>query len=502
VGQALLTLNSREVSARKVILSPMLSETQSSMTPEWVKDAVFYQIFPDRFYRGRGVAGAPAPVAIRYEGWDAPPTLRGFKGGNLWGVIEKLDYIKSQGFNAIYFCPLFASTANHRYHTTDYFQVDPMLGGNQAFGKMVEEAHARAIRVVLDAVLNHSSRGHFAFQNVLENGGASPYLDWYHVHKFPLEAYSRHPNYLAWWGNAELPKFNTSNPECREYLLSVAEFWLDFGIDGWRLDVPNEIDDDAFWREFRVRVKRKNPEAYIVGEIWDDAGRWLQGDQFDAVMNYPLGRAVLGFVGGEGIDRDLAAKSGLGRLETLGALACSHRLEELFQRYSWDIVTAQMNIMSSHDTPRLHSVLLEDKRAALALAMLYALPGTPTVYYGDEVGLPGGHDPDNRRGMPWEETRWNQSILATVQTMASLRHQHAAQDNHLAFARTHQEQSLVVAINASSQPWKVHFPLHGTWPRGTNAIELLSGRKDACVAGNLEAAVLEPLSLGIWQLEQ
>ncbi len=326
------------------------------MTPKWVKDAVFYQIFPDRFRIGQGPTAHPRPVPSSFEPWEAPPTQRGFKGGNLWGVIEKLDYLRELGFNAIYFCPIFTSTANHRYHTSDYFQVDPILGGNPALVRLIEEAHRRGIRVVLDGVFNHCGRGHFAFQHLMENEAASPYRDWFHVYKFPLAAYSKTPNYAAWWNNPELPKFNTVNPECREYLLSVAEHWLEYGIDGWRLDVPNEIDDDAFWREFRRRVKARNPEAYIVGEIWDEASRWLQGDQFDAVMNYPLGRAILGFVGGDMLDKDLAAQSGLGRLETLGALACHNRLEELFRRYDWEIVTAQMNILTSHDTPRLYSL--------------------------------------------------------------------------------------------------------------------------------------------------
>lgn len=484
------------------------------MTPSWVKNAVFYQIFPDRFRRGEGPLANPAPVQNSFERWDSPPTLRGFKGGNLWGVIEKLDYIKGRGFDAIYFCPIFASTANHRYHTTDYFQVDPMLGGNEALAKLIKEAHDRGIRVVLDAVLNHSSRGHFAFQNVLENGPSSPYKDWYHIYKFPLEAYGKTPNFAAWWGNPELPKFNTANPECREYLLSVAEYWLHYGIDGWRLDVPNEIDDDAFWQEFRRRVKRINPEAYIVGEIWDDAHRWLKGDQYDAVMNYPLGRAILGFVGEGLLDRDLAAKSGLGRVEYLHALGCSHRLEDLFQKYDWEIVTAQMNIMSSHDTPRLFSLMKGDvRRTSLALAMLYTLPGVPTVYYGDEIGLAGGHDPDNRRGMPWDESKWKNDIKNTVERMAQLRSQlpslrHGkyqrlyAQDGRLAFARILGEESIIVTINASSQPWHINFPHHGVWPRGEQAVELLSGKEGHCKGGFLEDGELEAFSLGIWQVRE
>ncbi len=481
------------------------------MTPKWVKDAVFYQIFPDRFRIGQGPTAHPRPVPSSFEPWEAPPTQRGFKGGNLWGVIEKLDYLRELGFNAIYFCPIFTSTANHRYHTSDYFQVDPILGGNPALVRLIEEAHRRGIRVVLDGVFNHCGRGHFAFQHLMENEAASPYRDWFHVYKFPLAAYSKTPNYAAWWNNPELPKFNTANPECREYLLSVAEHWLEYGIDGWRLDVPNEIDDDAFWREFRRRVKARNPEAYIVGEIWDEASRWLQGDQFDAVMNYPLGRAILGFVGGDMLDKDLAAQSGLGRLETLGALACHNRLEELFRRYDWEIVTAQMNILTSHDTPRLYSLMRGRlERVRLALAMLFTLPGAPTIYYGEEIGMAGGHDPDNRRGMLWDESRWHKPLQQTIQQMAALRsalpvlrygrYQYLyGQDGHLAFARVSEQERVVITINASSEPWRVHIPLHGVWPRGERAVDLLSGQEGRCAGGNLEDGLLEPFSLAVWQ---
>lgn len=241
-------------------------------TPDWVKDAVFYQIFPDRFARSKAVA---KPTFL--EPWDAPPTVHGFKGGDLIGVLEHLDYLQDLGVNAIYFNPIFQSTANHRYHTYDYFRVDPILGGNEAFQRLLDEAHRRGIRIVLDGVFNHASRGFFQFNHLLENGPASPYKDWFIVHSWPLHAYDhqRPPNYAAWWNLHALPKLNTANPAVREFLWDVARYWIEQGIDGWRLDVPNEINDDEFWREFRRRVKEANPEAYIVGEIWGDATRWL-----------------------------------------------------------------------------------------------------------------------------------------------------------------------------------------------------------------------------------
>ncbi|HEX7586884.1 MAG TPA: glycoside hydrolase family 13 protein, partial [Anaerolineae bacterium] len=243
-------------------------------TPEWVKDAVFYQIFPDRF-----ASSAQVEKPHNLEAWDSPPTTFGFKGGDLLGVVEHLDYLQDLGVNAIYFTPVFQSTANHRYHTHDYFQIDPILGGNAAFKTLLDAAHARGMRVVIDGVFNHASRGLYQFNHALENGKASPYLDWFTFRGFPVRAYDEPINYEAWWGLPALPKFNTTNPQVREFIFRVAEHWVQQGIDGWRLDVPGEIDDDEFWREFRRRVKAANPDAYIVGEIWHKADRWLAGDQ-------------------------------------------------------------------------------------------------------------------------------------------------------------------------------------------------------------------------------
>ena len=272
----------------------------SVQTPDWVRDAVFYQIFPDRFARSDRV-----PKASNLQPWGAPPTGHAYQGGDLLGVVERLDYLADLGINAIYFNPIFRSGSNHRYHTHDYFQVDPMLGGNAALRELLDAAHARGIRVVLDGVFNHASRGFFQFHDILENGPESAYLDWFHVEEWPLHPYGGgKANYGAWWGNRALPKLNTDTPAVRRFIWDVARYWIEFGIDGWRLDVPQEIDDDEFWREFRRVVKAANPDAYIVGEIWGEAERWLQGDQFDAVMNYGVGRAALGLFAAETLDRE------------------------------------------------------------------------------------------------------------------------------------------------------------------------------------------------------
>ena len=192
--------------------------------------------------------------------------------------------------------------------------------------RLLDECHRRSMRVVLDGVFNHASRGFFQFHDILENGLSSPYLDWFIVNGWPLYAYdSQHrPNYAAWWGLRALPKFNLQTPEVREFLLGVAGYWIEQGVDGWRLDVPGEIDDDNFWRDFRRVVKSRNADAYIVGEIWHEAQRWLQGDQFDAVMNYLLTKACLGFFVGHGLNQALTSGAGYAPVDPLGKLCCRH----------------------------------------------------------------------------------------------------------------------------------------------------------------------------------
>jgi cyclomaltodextrinase / maltogenic alpha-amylase / neopullulanase len=392
-------------------------------TPDWVKRAVFYQVFPDRFARSGRV---PQPSGL--EPWSTPPTVHGYKGGDLLGVVDRLDHLTDLGVNALYLTPIFASGSNHRYHTHDYLKVDPMLGGDDALRALLDAAHARGVRVVLDGVFNHASRGFLPFHDLLENGEASPYRDWFHVRGFPLDAYGGgDARYDAWWSLPALPKLNTATPAVRAYLMGVAEHWLRFGIDGWRLDVPNEIDDDDFWREFRRRCRAVNPEAYIVGEIWGEAGRWLQGDQFDAVMNYPVAKAILGFVARE-VDAAEVAKSGYKALPHLSAEAFAAALTTELAAHPRPIVEAQLNLLGSHDTPRVARVLQGDADAvALAYLLLFALPGAPCIYYGDEIGLDGGHDPGCREAFPWARPdAWDHERLAWLRELAALRHAHPA----------------------------------------------------------------------------
>jgi neopullulanase len=439
--------------------------TMAAHTPDWVKQSIFYQIFPDRFARS-GSVNKP----VHLEPWMAPPTFNGFKGGDLLGVVERLDYLQDLGINAIYFCPVFQSTANHRYHTHDYYRVDPMLGGNEALRQLLDQAHQRGMRVVLDGVFNHASRGFYQFNHLLENGPASPYVDWFAVHSWPLHAYDGHvpPNYAAWWNLHALPKLNTQTPAVREFLWDVGRHWIAEGVDGWRLDVPSEIDDDEFWREFRRQVKGVNPDAYIVGEIWTDAQRWLQGDQFDAVMNYLATKACMGFFARETLNPKLVEGTGYGEVPLLDVVRFADTIDQLLDLYPLEITQAQLNLLGSHDTPRFLTLAQGDASAyRLALLFLMTYPGAPCIYYGDEIGMEGGRDPDCRRGFPWRDADhagtdafWNMEIFqSTRQAIALRRAQPAlccgtftrlyAADGVYAFLRQTEVERVVVALNAS-----------------------------------------------------
>jgi len=447
-------------------------------TPEWVKDAVFYQIFPDRFARSDRL---PRPSNL--EPWDTPPTPYGFKGGDLLGVVEHLDYLRDLGVTAIYLNPVFASAANHRYHTYDYFAVDPLLGGTAALRELIDSAHARGIRVILDAVFNHASRGLWQFHHVLENRAESPYVDWFYFDPARLSGrrhFVPYPDpetkaalgrgadsleavgYRAWWNDPALPKLNVHTPAVREFLWKVAAHWITFGIDGWRFDVPEEIDDPEFWRELRRRVKKINPDAYLVGEIWHEARGWLEGDRFDAVMNYPFATACLGFFGGAGLDLDETRRAGgYAGVQPLNAEEFADAIDRILNAYDVQVTHAQLNLLDTHDTPRfLTSVRGDHAGLMLAMLFLFTFPGAPCLYYGDEIGMDGRHDPDCRRGFPWNPDRWDRKLLSFVRQCAGLRGVHPALRRGsyrrlhagggvYAFRRDLDGKSVVVVLNAA-----------------------------------------------------
>jgi neopullulanase len=471
-----------------------------------VQDAVFYQIFPDRFARS---ASVPKPSNL--QTWGSAPTYHGYQGGDLIGVIEHLDHLTALGVNAIYFNPVFRSGSNHRYHTHDYYQVDPMLGGDEALRALLDASHARGIRVVLDGVFNHASRGFFQFHDILENGAESAYLDWFTVQDWPLRPYgSNQPNYVAWWGNPALPKFNTATPAVRNLLFDVARHWVEFGIDGWRLDVPSEIDDDAFWREFREVVKAANPDAYIVGEIWGDATRWLQGDQFDAVMNYPLGRAALGFFAADALDPEY--RPGGFRIQPIQARAFAAEVDHILAQYAWPITLAQLNLLDSHDTARfLYQAGGDVSALKLALLFLIAAPGAPCIYYGTEIGMTGGPDPDCRRAFPWDPGAWDQDLLAWTRKAVALRHAHPAlrsgsytclyaADGLYALGRRYEADSVVAVFNAGRLPATLTLDVTGFLPDGAYQ-DVLAGLSGRVAGGHLRSLPLPPRSAAVFARE-
>lgn len=450
------------------------------VTPEWVRHAVFYQIFPDRFANGD-----PANDPENAQPWGTTPNLNNFMGGDLQGIVDRLGYLADLGITALYLNPIFQASSNHKYNTFDYFRIDPHFGDLATFQRLIAAAHERGIRVVLDGVFNHCGRGFFAFNDVLENGVFSPYSRWFHIDRYPLHPYDNDQpaGYQSWWGFRSLPKFNTGHPPVRRYLLDVARYWIEQGADGWRLDVPNEIADHDFWREFRAVVKAANPQAYIVGEIWHDATPWLDGTQFDAVMNYVF----------RDLCRDFFARDSF-QADSFGA-----GIDHLLQLYRPEVTEVQLNLLGSHDTARFLTEAGGDA-ARLRLATLFQMtfPGTPCVYYGDEVGMQGGPDPLCRGCFPWEDE--DRALLDWTRRCIALRHAHPALRNGqylpllrrstvniYAYARWDQRECVVIALNNRELTHTLDLPLAGLpLPEGAELRDLLSDEVYQVRAGHVE----------------
>lgn len=370
--------------------------------PDWLAEAVFYQIFPERFANGDPSLDPPG-----VEEWGAEPTRDNFFGGDLAGIIQHLDHIADLGANAIYLTPIFEADTNHRYDAKDYFSIDHRLGDLETFRAFVTAAHAKGIRVVLDAVLNHAGDGHWAFRDIVENEAQSKYVNWFSVENFPVQPHPV-PNYRTCSGCYYLPKWNAYNPEVRAHHYEVARYWVEQGIDGWRLDVPYFINDN-FWRGFRDVVKGIDDDLYIVAEEWRAPEQWLQGDLADGTMNYTLRDLVLGFVA----DRSLSAAQ------------FAEGMNELTARVPEGYRPGMLNLLGSHDTERLLTRHGNDLAALrLSYALLIASQGAPMIYYGDEVGLTGENDPGCRGTMPWDHQQWNTDLLEWLRDLIHVRAQH------------------------------------------------------------------------------
>ncbi len=453
--------------------------------PQWAKDAVFYQIFPERFSNG-DTRNDPKGA----QPWGSKPTFDNFMGGDLKGIRKNLDYLQSLGVTALYLNPIFAANSNHKYDTRDYMQIDPSFGTMQDFRDLVADLKSRKMRIILDGVFNHTGDAHGWFQDASASGKVSRYWNHYNFYGYPL-VYQPKPNYDAWWGFGSLPKLNYHNPAVPSYILNnVVDFWGRQGIDGWRLDVPNEVTLDGFWGAFRQKVRAINPDAYIVGEIWDDPTPWIQGDKFDATMNYPFRKDILSYVGEQKINVD--------QLDTyLGGQ----------RRGQGQAANGMFNILGSHDVERLRTLVGNDgakQRVAALIQMTY--PGAPVVYYGDEVGMQGGKDPDDRRCFDWTGASWDRDTLAFYKKLIAARKGHPAlRDGWFQTLMRHNDNRLwayyrewlggdrmVVVMNAGARQ-DVTVPLKGTKiGDGTKLVDLLSGKTYQASGGQVVLSDVAP----------
>ena len=415
--------------------------------PDWFGRGVSYQIFPDRFCRSR----VPDPAGLVgdrtvHENWQDTPEFRpdergeirnrDFFGGDLAGIISKLDYLKSLGVTTLYLNPIFEAASNHRYNTADYMAIDPMLGTAEDFRALCREAHARGMRVLLDGVFNHtgSASRYFNADGFYPELGAaqskdSPYYNWYHFTHWP-------DSYDAWWGIKTLPAVEENQASYRDFIIrsedSVVRHWLRCGADGWRLDVADELPDD-FIAELRQAMDAEKPDCLLLGEVWEDGSnkiaydrrrKYLLGRETHGLMNYPFRTAALDWLcGGD-------------------AAAFRESMEQLRENYPSPAFYSAMNFLSTHDTPRILTLLggeptpadkaeraaarlspagreLARRRLMLGALLLYAFPGSPTVYYGDEAGMEGYEDPLNRRTFPWGQE--DEGLLRWYRRLGQLR---------------------------------------------------------------------------------
>jgi cyclomaltodextrinase len=491
--------------------------------PDWAPDIVYYYIFPERFRNG-DPRNDPQPgrdkyhqhTVERHPRWLEKPYRPGsgdgsdavynndFFGGDLAGIIDKLDYIRELGANTIYMTPIFRAASNHKYDTADYRHVDPAFGSNADFERLTREAAKRGIRVIPDTSLNHTGSdsiyfdryGNFGGQGAFANGRAnpaSPYASW-----FKLDPSQPDPNkqYQGWVGVTDLPELDKASPAWRQFAYgapdSVMKLWLDRGASGWRMDVAPWVSDD-FWRGWRSAIKAHKPDALTVAETWFDASKYFLGDMFDSTMNYIFRNAVQAWAAG-GPAGEMVAQ-----------------LEHLREAYPPQAFHALMNLLSSHDQARaLHhfgwhddvtdAATIARAKARLKLAVFFQMtyPGAPTVYYGDEVGVTGGDDPYNRAPYPWADQggQPDTALLADFKRLIGLRNQHAVLrrgslaaplfvDPHaVVLARRLGEQWAVTAVHNAEQPRRISVPL----PAGAPAngwVDALSGTAVAVVEGRL-----------------
>jgi glycosidase len=458
--------------------------------PDWAKGAVMYQIFPERFANGDPANDPDGTVP-----WGTEPAPIQFQGGDLQGITGRLDHLQWLGVDVIYLNPIFTSPSNHKYDTVDYYSVDPSFGGDEALRGLVDAAHGRGIKVILDASFNHVHPRFFAFADLVEHGERSQYAGWFEVHSWPLSiGYRPHlmgeqhptrrwlerwpaetglplvelegdgravePSYDAWYGVATMPRLDLSNPEARRYVLDVARYWIrEFDVDGWRMDVARYVDPD-FWDDFRSAVRAENPEAYLIAEIMGDAGSWLQGDRFDATMDYTFRSLCLRFLATGEID---------------GVEFLDEAARSVFQ-YAWPVTLVCQSLIGSHDTPRfLTEAGGEAWRLQLATVLQMTMPGMPGIYYGDELEMSGGNDPGCRGAFPTEAETTGVASAQIIHELARLREERRefavgewrpveAGVDHVAFERD----GTLVIVNRGTDPVVIGDARSTLWGRGVS----------------------------------
>ncbi|MDR1094129.1 MAG: glycoside hydrolase family 13 protein [Clostridiales bacterium] len=377
---------------------------------KWMRGAVFYQIFIDRFFRGDREKD-DSYINLK---WGDIPNPKSFAGGDLKGVTEKLGYLSDLGVNVLYLTPIFRSISNHKYDISDYYDIDRHFGGNEDFRELVTAAHKMGIRIVLDAVFNHCSERLPQFQDVVKKGRGSRYYDWFVINgEFPTKSPL---NYECFAACGYMPKFNTSNKEVQRFLIGVAEFWIrEYGIDGWRLDVSDEVSHN-FWRRFRESVKELKEDFAVIGENWHDANPFLQGDQWDGIMNYAFTKACYDFFCEGKTD----------------ARGLAERLSGLLMRNTDQANAMMLNILDSHDTHRFLTQVKGDQNKLLcALALTFMYVGAPGLYYGTEIGMNGGYDPDCRRTFDWGKADADTPIMRAVKGLIDLKKRAALRDGDI-----------------------------------------------------------------------
>ena len=425
---------------------PWMNPADIPAPPQWVRDTVWYQIFPDRFCRSEA-------SSCRTPWRTGPVTNEERFGGDLPGICEKLDYLAGLGINGLYLNPIFAADSVHKYDTRDYETVDPDFGTNEDLARLVRSAHQRGIRVMLDAVFNHCGASFGPWQDVLQKGPASRYWNWFMVNRWPAPAPGRDTRDSRYYSFAfvpSMPKLNTNEPEVMEYICGLCQRWVaEYGVDAIRFDVGNEVSHRLL-KELHRRLRAIRPDVYLLGEIWHDASPWLEGDEYDGVMNYPLQQAVKGFFA----HTDRTART------------LAWDLQHCMGMYRRQTGQVMFNLLDSHDTDRLFTRAGSEDAFFQQLAMLFTLPGSPSIYYGTEIGLPGGHDPDCRRCMPWdqlEEPENRQRIRQITELIRLRRTAPALRESGLCFVQTEPESRKVhyrrgdveVLLNCGGTLWQL-----------------------------------------------